>query len=161
QFEGTDGRSFGGLGMMIDRPRVEVQLAPAREWLVEGLEADRARRHAQQALGLIEAPNKPPALHVKVAAHIPLHPGLGGGTQLALAVAAGVRMLTGLHAGDAADLARLTGRGLRSAVGSHGFASGGLIWERGRSAGEDLAPLSARVPLPGHWRVVLLMPESG
>jgi beta-RFAP synthase len=86
-----------------------------------------------------------------------LHRGLGGGTQLALAVAAGVYQLEG-RSPDIVHLAAMVDRGRRSAVGSHGFVHGGLIWEKGR-LGDRLAPLAARVPVPEEWRIVLVSPR--
>jgi beta-RFAP synthase len=59
-----------------------------------------------------------------------------------------------------AELAISVGRGLRSAVGTYGFAQGGLIVERGKLAGEALAPLDCRLALPGHWRFVLIQPAA-
>jgi predicted sugar kinase len=55
-----------------------------------------------------------------------------------------------------AELATATGRGRRSAIGTYGFHVGGLILEPGRRAGETIAPLEKRVPLPDAWRFVLL-----
>jgi beta-RFAP synthase len=54
------------------------------------------------------------------------------------------------------ELARLTGRGHRSAVGTHGFVHGGLIVEAGKLPEEMLGPLSRRVALPSRWRIVLV-----
>jgi predicted sugar kinase len=70
------------------------------------------------------------------------HAGLGSGTQLGLAVAAGMRQLfrptatlaapdavVRLDTSDAVELARAVGRGRRSCVGVYGFSGGGLIVE--------------------------------
>jgi beta-ribofuranosylaminobenzene 5'-phosphate synthase len=154
------GRSFGGLGMMIDRPRVELQMSAASEWRVTGPESSRASEFAVLALQAIESPTKPSALAIAINSVIPQHRGLGGGTQLALAIAASVRQLTGLGAGTAEELAAAVGRAARSAVGTHGFLHGGLIWELGRAPGAALAELAARVALPSEWRVVLLAPPD-
>jgi len=58
------------------------------------------------------------------------------------------------------ELAIASGRGLRSAVGAHGFASGGLIYEDGKAPGETLGRLQARVTLPSDWRFVLVHTKS-
>jgi beta-RFAP synthase len=61
---------------------------------------------------------------------------------------------------SSADLARSTGRGLRSAVGTYGFRHGGLIVDAGKEAGETLGKLSIRVSLPDSWRFVLVCPRD-
>jgi beta-RFAP synthase len=156
----TPDLSFGGLGLMIDQPRVEVEVAAATRWSVCGPAAKRAARFAELALASIASADKPAALRVRVTSLPPQHHGLGSGTQLALAIAAGVRELVDLPPGTAAELAVAVGRGARSAVGSHGFGQGGLLWERGRVAGAPLSDLTARVSLPAEWRVVLVTPET-
>jgi beta-RFAP synthase len=151
------GRRFGGLGMMVDQPHVELALVRSSQWRVAGPGARRARQFAESAsaaTGVRAAP-----LRIRLKSVIPAHRGLGGGTQLALAIAAGVRELAGQSRGDAATLAAAVGRGARSAVGSHGFVHGGLIWERGRTADAGLAELADRVAVPASWRFVLIAPK--
>ena len=84
------------------------------------------------------------------------HAGLGSGTQLAFAVAAGLRAWYRQPALSAEDLARVTGRGRRSAVGTYGFVGGGLIVESGRLPEDVLAPLQRRLEVPAAWRFVLV-----
>jgi predicted sugar kinase len=71
---------------------------------------------------------------IEVLSAPPQHVGLGVGTQLALAVAAGLNASCGFAAMTPAELAACMGRGQRSAVGSYGFYHGGLIIEDGKSA---------------------------
>lgn len=160
RFAQSHGPSFGGLGMMIAAPRAIVELAAADCWSAEGPSADRALALARRALESTDAATKLAALRVVVRSVVPPHRGLGGGTQLALAVAAGVRRALDLPAGTAEELATAVGRGERSAVGSHGFVHGGLVWETGRWPGEPLGRLASRVALPVAWRVVLVAPRD-
>ncbi len=159
RFDQAEGRSFGGLGMMVARPRVELEMAPSKAWSVSGPDAESVKQYAALALSRLPTVDGPAALRIRVGATIPNHFGFGSGTQLALAAAAGVRALVGMPpATEAAELTVLVGRGRRSAVGSHGFVHGGLIWERGWESGESLAPLAARIALPPTWRVLLATP---
>jgi beta-RFAP synthase len=153
--------SYGGLGLMIDRPRVQLDVAAAPEWDVTGPAAERAAEFARLALATLEGSRRPTALRIRVRSIMPSHRGLGSGTQLGLAVAAGARKLAGLPLGSAAELASSVGRGARSAVGAHGFLHGGLIWERGRPGDSPLSPLTDRALLPPVWRVVLIATLSG
>lgn len=156
RFEQPAGRSYGGLGMMITEPRWRLELSAADRWSGEGAAAAPAMEVARRVLERIDAARKPPALQVRVLEPIPAHRGLGGGTQLGLAVAAGVRRLLDQPSGGAEELAQLAGRGRRSAVGAHGFIHGGLLWEAGRLAGQPLGELAERVAVPSGWRVVLV-----
>jgi beta-RFAP synthase len=88
----------------------------------------------------------------------PEHVGLGTGTQLGLAVARGLTLATGLPNLDTIELARLSGRGQRSALGLHGFAQGGFLVDGGKRATDEVAPLLVRCPFPEAWRVVLAIP---
>ncbi len=49
------------------------------------------------------------------------------------------------------------GRGERSAIGTHGFARGGLLVEGGKRAADAVSPLVSRIELPEAWRFVLLI----
>ncbi len=100
-------------------------------------------------------------LRLHLADALPAHAGLGSGTQLGLAVG---RAFCELHGIDlpTAQIARITGRGLRSGVGIAGFDVGGLLLDAGpppagaRGAGGP-APLLSRIDLPADWRVLLVL----
>ena len=156
--------------MMIAEPRTIVRLTSSTEWQTSGADADRAIAHARQALEHIEAaagqrpagaPKEfPQAFNIEVHESIPHHHGLGSGTQLALAVAAGVRALCDLPAATAVELAAMVGRGRRSAIGCHGFLSGGLLYEVGSYPDESLGRLASRIEVSAAWRVVLITASS-
>jgi beta-ribofuranosylaminobenzene 5'-phosphate synthase len=168
RFEQAEGPSFGGLGMMIAEPRCVVRLITSNEWRASGPDANRAVASAKQSLDFIAtqgaagqrpagaAQETTPAFHIEILESIPAHHGLGSGTQLALAVAAGVRSLGSLPEASAEDLAAMVGRGRRSAVGCHGFLHGGLLYERGSYPDEPLGRLAKRVDVPATWRVILV-----
>jgi len=155
-------RSYGGVGFMLDRPGVQVRLQRAARIEGKGVHAERAVRFAGACLsawGITDA-----GCSIEVLTGPRAHVGLGSGTQLALAVAAGVRHLL-MHRADEGpgvehplqfrpepgehdvsfethevlELARAVGRGRRSCVGIHGFARGGLIIEAGRVVGDSAA----------------------
>jgi beta-ribofuranosylaminobenzene 5'-phosphate synthase len=159
-------RRFGGVGLMVEAPGVQLSLAEAPSWSAAGPLADRAlhvaRRFAEMMAdqAVCPTPGRPLApqqLVVEQAA--PEHSGLGTGTQLGLAVAAGLAAAWGLSL-DALALARGVGRGLRSSLGLHGFAQGGFLVEAGKRGPNETAPLVARVAFPEDWRVVLVLPPG-
>jgi len=156
------GRRFGGVGMMIERPGLRVQVRAAASWSATGPLAERAlrfgRRFAQwtqQEEGDCELPPR----HLLIENAAPEHAGLGTGTQLGLAVARALAVSWSLEC-DVTTLARRVGRGLRSALGAHGFEQGGLLVESGKNSAERLAPLVARLSFPEPWRVVLVLPAG-
>ena len=147
-------RSFGGAGLMVEQPSLEVEAEKASTLQTMGALGKRAGDFAVRYTGL-----KSPPYALRVQSGFPDHVGLGTGTQLGLAVAAAIAHLEGEKT-DTAELSRRVGRGRRSAVGIHGFEHGGLIVEGGKSAPERNSPLLGRYAFPSAWRVVLLLPRS-
>ena len=175
-------RAYGGVGVMIDRPGVHLRMtrgtsASGDRLQATGPLADRAAAFARSCVAAWQLGDDT-ACTIEVVQVPGSHAGLGSGTQLGLAVAAGMRQLFRPSAmpaasdavirfdtSDAVELARAVGRGRRSCVGVYGFSGGGLIVEGGRHVPADRAsdddatrsfsPLLARVPLPATWRCVV------
>jgi beta-RFAP synthase len=158
-FGRTDARQFGGVGAMIDAPGVVVRVEEADEFSATGLHAARAAAFAELTSRALDLP-EPPECTVHVASAPPEHTGLGLGTSLGLSVAAALAAYVGRPTGDPKALADYVRRGRRSAVGTYGFARGGLIVEAGKYEAQRLAPLVARVEMPSAWRFVLLRPTT-
>jgi beta-RFAP synthase len=154
-FGHADQRQYGGVGVMINRPRVELAVAEGTTLHVSGPLAERVTRTIHR-LGREWGLPAPPACTVDVKSFPPPHTGFGVGTQLDLAVAAGLRRFCGQANLSAGELAACTGRGTRSAIGTHGFVHGGLLVDAGKLTGEPLGTLEARCPLPTAWRIVLI-----
>ncbi len=157
-------RGFGGVGLMVERPGLRVSASAAQTWSAEGPLAERALAFARQFSESVrsEHPNASlPPQKFFVEHSPPEHLGLGVGTQLGLAVARLLARAWGFEF-DAPALARRVGRGLRSALGAHGFEQGGFLVESGKRGGDPdaLAPLAARHPFPSEWRVVLVTPRE-
>jgi beta-ribofuranosylaminobenzene 5'-phosphate synthase len=153
---GCAGRQFGGVGAMIERPGLRLEIAGAERFSARGPLAERATAFAHRWAEFHRLAS--PACELIVREAPPEHVGLGTGTQLALAVAAGLSAWCGLPAQSPLELAVSVGRGQRSAVGTYGFVHGGLIVEQGKVAGELVSPLDCRLDLPEDWRFVLVRP---
>jgi beta-ribofuranosylaminobenzene 5'-phosphate synthase len=155
------GRQFGGLGLMIQSPVIELTVEPSSSFVLAGQLADRLRRilailrdrFTEQGI-----PLQPISINIDQAP--PEHVGLGVGTQLSLSVAAAVFRLAGVPTPAIEHLARLTGRGRRSGIGLHGFQQGGLIVDGGRKPDGDIPPLLARLAFPADWSAVLVQPSG-
>jgi beta-RFAP synthase len=160
--EGANARRFGGVGLMIERPGLRLHVRASSSWSATGPIAERtlafARRFTENTRreeGLDDGP--PHSLHTEWV--MPEHAGLGSGTQMGLAVAQALAVSRGLRC-DLATLARRVGRGVRSALGTHGFEQGGFLVEAGKRASDRLAPLVARLTFPESWRLVLALPTT-
>ncbi len=150
-------RHFGGVGLMIEAPGIDLTVRPASSWSAEGPLADRALAFARQWAA--QAENTGPC-RITIAQAAPEHAGLGTGTQLGLAVARALALAAELDL-DPVTLARRVGRGRRSALGIHGFALGGFLVEGGKGSGTAIAPLVARVDFPETWKILMLVPHGG
>ena len=157
---GSRPRIFGGVGVMVEPPNIRVRIEPSDHFSVEGTHADRVAEFVAVWQQYWQKPNRPLCSIVLESAPR-MHIGLGVGTQLGLAVARGLNVFCGLEVLTPEQLAHSVGRGSRSAVGTHGFFHGGLIYELGKGSNETLGPLAKSVPLPEAWRFVLItMRES-
>ncbi len=154
---GKGARRFGGLGVAVSHPAVIVEASASSELSAEGPDADRALAVAERYR---EAFGHAAGARMRVLEAIPSHVGLGSGTKLALAVTAALSALAG-RSPEPAAMARMAGRGARSAVGLWTFALGGLVVEGGRRPGAaEPAPLLMRHAMPDEWRCVLAIPAA-
>ncbi len=155
----SSGRQFGGVGMMIDQPRCVVNVAPDDvDLLIAGAETPRVVRIVERYRE--HSPRTVPPCRLELIEFLPRHAGFGSGTQLALAVARGLAHLAGEAGCDALELARRVERGRRSAVGSHGFALGGLIVDAGKAAPDEIGALASRAAVPESWRCLVITPST-
>lgn len=158
---------FGGIGMMIDRPRFVLQgWRSQRDQVIGPLPiSDRVAEFvARVRLGLrrpavrfqVEQPSAPVA--IRVTEVIPSHRGFGSGTQLAYAVAAVVGQVLEVWPPFVPD--HELGRGKRSAVGTRGFQEGGFVVDAGLRRPAGLETGSARRNVPREWRFVIVDPQG-
>ncbi len=152
----TSARQFGGVGLMVEQPGVDLAVSSSDAWSAEGPASERALAFAQRYAAAVGSERR---FRIRVRSCSPEHAGLGTGTQLGLAVAAALARLL-VQPDDVAQLAPRVQRGLRSALGLHGFAQGGFLIEGGKRDGASLSPLLCRQPFPDEWRVLLILPSD-
>jgi beta-ribofuranosylaminobenzene 5'-phosphate synthase len=151
----TSKPQFGGVGVMVEAPCVELEITPADRFEVHGRHAERVTTFAESISERFALPTLP-GVSVQVIQSPRDHIGLGVGTQLGLATAAGLAEALGFPWRDPLRLAQLTRRGRRSAVGTYGFLLGGLIVDDGHLPGEGLGRLVYRGDVPTEWRIALI-----
>lgn len=154
---GALGRHFGSIGLGLNEISTTLTLSNAESLTVSGPCATRAEK---AVLTLCKALNLPGQLNVHIDDAIPEHIGLGSGTQLSLAIGAGLSAFFDLSL-TVRDVARLTDRGARSGIGIGVFEQGGLVVDGGRGANTQTPPLLSRMPIPEHWRFILAFDQRG
>ena len=148
---GGTGRRYGSLGLALDEPFTRVRMEPAPRVVAEGPDAARAARYAR---ALAERFALSGGARIEIEEAIPPHAGLGSGTQLALAVGAGMAKLFDLDV-RTVEIAAALDRGARSGLGIGLFDQGGFVVDGG-SAGDGVPPpVVARQPFPSEWRILL------
>ena len=183
------GGRFGGVGVMIDFPRTVITARSASADLVRGDESTtkRVMEFLHRVRKAIPDQYRVPC-EIDVKETIPSHCGFGSGTQLGLAVALATSIVANEpapfldeldvvrfaksftdHGAEALgkplvaaleELAHRAGRGLRSAIGLHGFQQGGFLVDGGRVESNKLGTLVKRVEFPNEWRFVLASPQQ-
>lgn len=153
-------RRFGGVGLMIPQPGISVLVQPFKEWLCGGLFPEVAQKHCQSLVAYVASQGfRAEPRMVTVEHSAPHHAGLGTGTQLALAIGKALLLSWGVDM-KSPELAKILGRGRRSAIGIHGFTHGGLIVEGGKADPNEISPLVACLPWPAEWAVDLDYPDA-
>ncbi|NOZ82651.1 MAG: hypothetical protein GXN98_02365 [Euryarchaeota archaeon] len=164
---GSLGRVDGGAGFALREPRVEVRVERAEGLRVYGMHAEVAEKAAKRVLSAYSLPGA----EVEVLRAYPRHVGLGSGTQLSLAVAAGICRAYGIEKG-VRELAELTGRGGTSGIGVAAFESGGFVLDGGhaRALKREFLPSSASTAPPPpvllrrdmpDWEIAVVLPAAG
>ena len=177
---------FGGLGIMLEDPQLKV--------IVDPLEIEETSSTANDTLPtsantsefdfkleeLIQRrsrwkPNEKFLPNVKIKQPLPMHCGLGAGTQMACAIACALEAVAQSRLCEEYDaqslqclgvsmdwLVKFTGRGKRSAIGLKGFLEGGVILDRGYSplSGSERMVHADSVQPPSDWRVVMVRPVN-
>ena len=161
-YEPVSGRHFGGAGLMIDSPGCQLLVKPGISDEVSG--PDEFKKRCLEFLKLYRSnalKRQPPPCRIEIRRTIPAHHGLGSGTQLGLAIAKSVSLLAGEESVTTVELATRVGRGLRSALGIHGFGQGGFLLDGGKERADSIGELVAREEFPDEWRLLLVIPQDG
>ena len=175
---GYTGRVDGGIGLMLDRPNVVLEVSNSSdEFTIECNKYYKESVHvinekASRVFKHFHISNKNFHFHLK--RYYPSHVGLGSKTQLSLAIATAITKLKNFNCSNE-ELTKLVERGGTSGIGWKGFETGGFILDGGHDFGkgkekESFLPSSAstlanpaltifRHPIPENWRFVLVIPN--
>lgn len=191
-------KCFAGFGVMVEDPQFCLELTGRVDvgnaefgsgFTIEADASVKRRIEGVFANFLNEGVIRYLPERLRVLRSLPLHSGLGAGTQLACGVAQALLHFSDSAQGDRSDgdrsgaedrgqfssldaerLCALSGRGLRSAIGVQGALTGGLVLDQGYPPTEaadirgDAVLPSRRIETqwkaPQHdWRVLILLPK--
>lgn len=158
------GREFGGIGLMIQEPQLKLSVTQSAGSSDNVKGSPGSIKKIREALAAIR--NVYPGLYrdqfydLELHSEIPQHCGFGSGTQLSLAVAQALASLSDEPALPSVELARRVDRGARSALGVHGFTTGGFLVEGGKQSADEISPLVVRSDFPEDWQLLLVTPAN-
>lgn len=154
---------FAGLGLALDEPGFDLSLVPIANTkeIAGGFAASDLAEYHDRASEVLRRCGLDGDWQVYFRSVLPLHHGLGAGTQLAMAVAAACQAILNSGQSSTEELVARSGRGKRSAIGLTAFTGGGFIVDRGydvRSRGPREIACQSYV-LPPEWRIILATPQ--
>lgn len=135
---GATPRRFGGIGAILEGPRMRVRANCAPRTEVMGLEHDSTLRdRVLSRLQAFEDLTGSSPMSITLDSVLPRHHGLGSGTAVVLSCLAAANALNGDPLSKQ-DLIHLSGRGGASGTGVNGYWQGGWIIDAGQRAAEAL-----------------------
>ncbi|MBN2733407.1 MAG: DUF98 domain-containing protein [Methanomicrobiaceae archaeon] len=171
---GGIGRVDGGIGISLKEPCVLIEACQDNHLIVSGTEKDSRDIVRNVAGHVIKEMDIQGAASITIRKSPQRHVGLGSGTSLSLATAKALLNLNGIES-NARELARLTGRGGTSGIGTAAFEHGGFIVDGGHSFGNSCdksdfrpssasrglipAPVTAKMKFPEEWKILIAIPD--
>ena len=160
----TSGREFGGIGLMVSEPSLTLSVKISQQGKDTIICSEGCRSKIEAAVDTIRR-QRAESLRgnnytLELQSEIPLHCGFGSGTQISLAVARALDILSGEQYKSSVELAQSVRRGARSALGIHGFDSGGFLVEGGKQEPDEISPLVVHSDFPEDWKILLITPND-
>ena len=150
---GTLGRNYGSMGLAISEPSYEIVAEKSEKLEIVGEDRKRALEIVPRIARLFDLSDR---VKIRLVRSIPRHVGLGSTTQLTLALGKALTELNGVEV-PVLEIARKTGRGKQSGIGTYAFEAGGFIVDGGKRNG--FPPLILRRDFPTEWRFVIVIPR--
>lgn len=153
---GSAGRMFGSLGASIDAPCTQIEISKSEKTLID---ANCRENMAKIVENIAKSLKIEENFSLKILQSIPEHAGLGSGTQMALAIGAGLNTLFELSL-TIPQIAMHAQRGSRSGIGIAAFEQGGALVDNGRAEADGVPKLIAREIFPETWSVLLVQDSA-
>lgn len=148
-------RHFGSIGVALNEPVTHITITQNHKQ-----PHPQSIRAAHCLSAFCQAFDVSDALEIDIISTIPEHVGLGSGTQMALAIGAGLNAFYDLNL-SVRDIAAVMDRGLRSGIGIGIFEQGGFVVDGGRGENTITPPMLAHFDVPKNWRFILVFDKRG
>lgn len=146
---------FGSVGFALESPVTEFEATLSDEFSIIGDIDVKSRENIAKSIQKLQKIfNLQTSLKLNIKQLIPTHAGLGSGTQLVLSLVALFNAAYDLQLSQA-QIAQLSGRGIRSGIGLGAFFQGGFLVDSGRQ-GDALPEIVLRHDFPEAWRIILV-----
>lgn len=163
---GSLGRMYGGLGLAIDEPYLEITAERKNDLCLicfDENEKKRLEKISNQYLAYYALPG----VKIELVQSFPSHSGLGSGTQLCLALGFAITRVYGLQP-SLKELAGITDReSSRSGIGVAAFEQGGFLIDGGKKVSKlkdnnlyQVPPILTRMEFPEDWSIILVLPHT-
>ena len=149
--KGSAARKFGSLGLSIDAPCTQIILSKSDKI---AMDANCDKNVVKIVENTVKFPKMEQKFSLGILQSMPQHAGLGSGTQMALAIGAGLNSLFNLNL-TVLQIAKLSKRGGRSGIGIAAFEQGGVLVDGGKTS-NGLPEIALRQVFPDNWRVLLI-----
>ena len=149
--KGSAARKFGSLGLSIDAPCTQIILTKSDKIAMDANCDEKVVKIVENAVKFLKMEQK---FSLGILQSMPQHAGLGSGTQMALAIGAGLNSLFNLNL-TVLQIAKLSKRGGRSGIGIAAFEQGGVLVDGGKTS-NGLPEIALRQVFPDNWRVLLI-----
>ena len=149
--KGSTSRTFGSLGLCIDAPCTQIVVTKSAKTAIDANCDENVIKIVENFIKIVKVEQN---FSLKIMQSIPQHAGLGSGTQMALAIGAGLNALFNLNL-TVPQIGKLSKRGGRSGIGIAAFEQGGVLVDVGKASNE-LPEIALRQVFPDNWRVLLI-----
>ena len=157
---GSNNSKFGSLGLAIDAPSTQITITKSEKTLIDTKSNENVANIVENIVKMF---NIKQYFSLTINQSIPVHAGLGSGTQMALAIGMGINHLFDLQL-SASQVAIATMRGKRSGIGIGAFEQGGFLMDTGKvdatKLAEALPKIAMRQDFPEDWRVLLVQDSA-
>ncbi len=149
-------RIFGSLGLTISKFEDIITIQENKEFEVETKNPS-LKKKIEKILKIFSNIKKIKKCKIVVEKFIPIHQGLGSGTQLSLSVGFLISELNDLKM-NIQEISKTLDRGNRSGIGIEAFESGGFIIDLGKNKKSKKLPLKfLNLKWPKTWKIILIL----
>ena len=145
-------RNFGSIGLTISNFKTIISLKESKKLIINSRDEDKIEKIIKKLTKIYRFPK----FEISILKSIPMHTGLGSGTQLALSLGMILSKFFNKNI-STEELSLNLGRGKRSGIGIESFNNGGFIVDGGRTKNsKKTPPILFNCKWPKEWKIILI-----